>query len=425
MDPVCNFCGAQRAVVYCRSDTARLCLSCDSYIHSANALSRRHLRALLCDRCSSQPAIIRCLDEKLSLCQNCDWNGQGCSNVGSVHSRQTVNSYSGCPSLAELSKFFSCLIGDSSLNDLDASMGSGMMTINENCVSYCWETGENGSSVGLAAASGLNELNSCIKLKPWMGSSSVMTNENSIPFRGDQPMYFEEPNLSKMGCPPLKDLGISDGDDLFEGFNLDDVALSFENSDELFGSSQSHPRYLFEDVGMDCLFPEKNFSVADSNGPHEISIEASSSGQHDCMTLQSSCVAGTVGGVQAVTSSADRVLFNHGANMNINLGLHSTMPLSLSNLTGESSAADCQDCCVSPMFLTGESPWDSNLETICPQARDKAKMRYNEKKKTRMFGKQIRYASRKARADTRKRVKGRFVKAGEAYDYDPLVARNC
>lgn len=40
------------------------------------------------------------------------------------------------------------------------------------------------------------------------------------------------------------------------------------------------------------------------------------------------------------------------------------------------------------------------------------------------FGKQIRYASRKARADTRKRVKGRFVKAGEAYDYDPLLARS-
>lgn len=36
------------------------------------------------------------------------------------------------------------------------------------------------------------------------------------------------------------------------------------------------------------------------------------------------------------------------------------------------------------------------------------------------FGKQIRYASRKARADTRKRVKGRFVKVGEAYDYDPV-----
>lgn len=40
------------------------------------------------------------------------------------------------------------------------------------------------------------------------------------------------------------------------------------------------------------------------------------------------------------------------------------------------------------------------------------------------FGKQIRYASRKARADTRKRVKGRFVKAGEACDYDPQVTGN-
>ncbi|KAJ8437504.1 hypothetical protein Cgig2_007481 [Carnegiea gigantea] len=36
------------------------------------------------------------------------------------------------------------------------------------------------------------------------------------------------------------------------------------------------------------------------------------------------------------------------------------------------------------------------------------------------FEKRVRYASRKARADVRKRVKGRFVKAGDAYDYDPL-----
>lgn len=32
----------------------------------------------------------------------------------------------------------------------------------------------------------------------------------------------------------------------------------------------------------------------------------------------------------------------------------------------------------------------------------------------------MRYASRKARADVRRRVKGRFIKAGDAYDYDPL-----
>ncbi|KAK8616383.1 hypothetical protein V6N13_017934 [Hibiscus sabdariffa] len=107
---------------------------------------------------------------------------------------------------------------------------------------------------------------------------------------------------------------------------------------------------------------------------------------------------------------------------NINLGypggqIPSTMARSLSNIAGENSPADYQDCGLSPVFLTRELPWESNLEVSCPQARDKAKMRYNEKKKTRTFGKQIRYASRKARADTRKRVKGRFVKAGNHKGY--------
>lgn len=37
------------------------------------------------------------------------------------------------------------------------------------------------------------------------------------------------------------------------------------------------------------------------------------------------------------------------------------------------------------------------------------------------YEKTIRYESRKVRADIRKRVKGRFVKAGEAFDYDPLA----
>lgn len=37
----------------------------------------------------------------------------------------------------------------------------------------------------------------------------------------------------------------------------------------------------------------------------------------------------------------------------------------------------------------------------------------------RRFGKQIRYESRKSTADTKRRMKGRFTKAGADYDYDP------
>lgn len=48
------------------------------------------------------------------------------------------------------------------------------------------------------------------------------------------------------------------------------------------------------------------------------------------------------------------------------------------------------------------------------QNRDSAMQRYREKRKNRRYDKHIRYESRKLRADTRKRVKGRFVKSNEA-----------
>lgn len=47
---------------------------------------------------------------------------------------------------------------------------------------------------------------------------------------------------------------------------------------------------------------------------------------------------------------------------------------------------------------------------LTPMDREARVLRYREKKKTRKFEKTIRYASRKAYAETRPRIKGRFVK---------------
>lgn len=47
---------------------------------------------------------------------------------------------------------------------------------------------------------------------------------------------------------------------------------------------------------------------------------------------------------------------------------------------------------------------------LSPMEREARVMRYREKKKTRKFQKTIRYASRKAYAETRPRIKGRFAK---------------
>lgn len=64
---------------------------------------------------------------------------------------------------------------------------------------------------------------------------------------------------------------------------------------------------------------------------------------------------------------------------------------------------------------TGEETLKADMELLAKN-RGNAMQRYKEKKKTRRYDKHIRYESRKARADTRKRVKGRFVKANESPD---------
>ncbi|XP_031254491.1 zinc finger protein CONSTANS-LIKE 12-like [Pistacia vera] len=421
MEPSCEFCGKERAVVYCKSDSARLCLRCDASVHSANLLSRRHPRSLLCDKCNRQPATVRCMDEKLSICQTCDWNCNGCSSLG--HRCQVLECYTGCPSLVEFRSIWSSVLDIPNSSNSGNSWGPpGSLPPNDNCGNDCLELRDNKGSFGLLTSK-LNEL------EPWMSSSSTIPpNPNYMLYCSDQAPFFSEGSNELKGSD-LKDLKLPDGDDLCEVLNMDDVQLDFEAGEEIFGCSQGQSRYQFEDVGTDGILMEKNLSVTESDGPMENALEASSSGQQDCMAFQSSCIGGTASVMQAMPSSANCIFPNPSCSRHINLGfpagqVHPSMSLSLSNITGESSAADYQDCGLSPVFLPGESLWESNLEASCPQARDKAKMRYNEKKKTRMFGKQIRYASRKARADTRKRVKGRFVKAGEEYDYDPLVTRN-
>ncbi|XWS39558.1 hypothetical protein CRYUN_Cryun18bG0065800 [Craigia yunnanensis] len=389
MEPLCDFCREVRAVVYCKSDSARLCLRCDGCVHSANLLSCRHARSLMCEKCNSQSAMVRCLDEKLSLCQDCDWNGNGCSSLG--HRREALNCYTGCPSLAEFRKIWSSVLDASSPGGFDAGMSIGALPDNDNCFTNCLNRREQGGSFGLAGTK-LNEIDPCPKLKPWMEPDSLIsTNANYIPYCRDQEHLFSEESNMPKGYSDLKDFKVPDGDDLCEGLNMNDVQLTFETADEIFGCSQGQTRYQFENVGTDCILTEKTLTVTESDGPIENTFEvSSSSGKKDCMAFPSSHVGVSASMMAATTGTSNCMLMNPGCNRNINLGypvcqIPSTIALSLSNIAGENSAADYQDCGLPPVFLTGESLWESNVESSCPQARDKAKMRYNEKKKTRTF----------------------------------------
>ncbi|KAF7080152.1 hypothetical protein CFC21_084270 [Triticum aestivum] len=317
MGALCDFCGEQRPTIYCRSDAASLCLSCDRNVHSANTLSQRHMRTLLCDRCASQPAAVRCLEENTSLCQNCDWSGHAATSMAAVHLRQTINCYSGCPSSEELARIWSFdFDAPSAAAEPNCEEGISMMSINDSGVSNHCGVQQDCSLLDIANSSLMSDPPTSEKLK----------SEDEMNL---QPLPTHQPAQSVSMAP-----------------------------------KQLNP------MRPKC----SNAVSADS----------------------SLCVPAR----QAI----------------------STISLSFSGLTGESNAGDHQDCEVSPLLLMGEQPWlpPGSEGSSAGGSRGSALSRYMEKKKRRKFDKKIRYASRKARADVRKRVKGRFVKAGEAYDYDPL-----
>lgn len=66
-----------------------------------------------------------------------------------------------------------------------------------------------------------------------------------------------------------KGLGICEDDDLYEGFNVADVNLSFE---ELFGISQNQPVQPFEDAGIDSLFAVKTMPDSSGQGGFEAEV---------------------------------------------------------------------------------------------------------------------------------------------------------
>ncbi|KAH6795984.1 hypothetical protein C2S51_036970 [Perilla frutescens var. frutescens] len=379
-EPLCEFCRVVRAVVYCKSDGAPLCLKCDGCVHGANALSRRHLRSLICDRCISEAAVVRCLDEKLSLCEGCD---NGC--FPAEHRRAKLSFYSGCPTVAELSKVWPfALEGTNSQQEFDGNEAE----IPPFVKFGQWPIPSTPAAAAAAAAPPSLPSELLPKFDFSYGRDQRLTSSFS---RDLIPFLPQESNLERNCGETIKDLGINQESEDICSVDIDGMPLSFESSYEMFGNLQNQSRYQCDDGGLTALLMENNNSVG-----------------------------GATNLMQAMSSSASCMLMNPSIGLGFANGQAPlSMPL-MTSITGESSVSEYQDCGLSPLFLTGDSRWDSNFEAMSsPQARDKAKMRYNEKKKTRTFGKQIRYASRKARADTRKRVKGRFVKSGDNYDYDP------
>ncbi|XP_019429544.1 PREDICTED: zinc finger protein CONSTANS-LIKE 13-like isoform X3 [Lupinus angustifolius] len=423
----CEFCSSEIGVLYCRADSAKLCLLCDQGVHSANILSRKHLRSLICDNCSSQPVSVHCHTHNLLLCHHCDWDSH---SSPTNHHRTPVHGFTGCPSVSQLASMwgFNC---NSDYGYLD------------------WWVHD-------------------LMVVPNPLSSSLSSSSSSSSFCGKHKHIIHKQLLQLLNIPDsaaaiVTSVGANEEDNycrvpvvqtinnnMEQLFQEEAVALQPQPVNVALTTSSmpimpERQQYLHHEQVQESpqIINHNMFSNTHTNPkPQTVQIWDFNSGQlraheEDSSTLDGATCAASdakmLGGLYEINSAAydDMASYNNVSNNptasqgpatsesnNLPIKKHSSASV-LGKHEGCCSAKDIQFG-EPPLLLTGDSLAKAAITKadtdLLAQNRGNAMLRYKEKKKTRRYEKHVRYESRKVRAETRKRVKGRFVKATEAPD---------
>ncbi|KAL9386686.1 hypothetical protein Peur_019810 [Populus x canadensis] len=497
----CDFCSEQTAVLYCKADSAKLCLFCDQHVHSANLLSRKHVRAQICDNCNSELVSVRCATDNLVLCQECDWDAHGSCSVSASHDRTTIEGFSGCPTALDLASIWgfdleekkqepliekwstnSCGVvhdlvnepwvynkssGNFSFQDLmvpnensnngnrnvDNVMVFGNVSKSPSCGKYKHviykqlvellkrdlmgggggggeggvggddEGGDFGDGEGCDfgggdGREGENLVPETQSRSAWregvgfgngnggrFGNDNVGGDGSDGNVRGEQLLHEQMPFTSLLMLPTevgVKSNGKLVGEDIMWDSNAN--AHGTQIWDFHLGQLRSHDesgQLEIEYGANDAGFVIKNFG--------EPMKETS---------LTNTKMLGNMYQMNCSIVHDDMASFNLLDLYVTGPVLHHLLPI-YANPSVHCSSKDVQfmeqSILVRGEGFRTEAATKVDMELLVRNRGD-AMQRYKEKKKTRRYDKHIRYESRKARADTRKRVKGRFVKTTEAPD---------
>ncbi|KAJ4953155.1 hypothetical protein NE237_029987 [Protea cynaroides] len=86
----CDSCKSAAALLFCRADSAFLCIGCDGKIHGANKLASRHERVWMCEVCEQAPASVTCKADAAALCVTCDRDIHSANPLARRHERFPV-----------------------------------------------------------------------------------------------------------------------------------------------------------------------------------------------------------------------------------------------------------------------------------------------------------------------------------------------
>ncbi|PSS35314.1 Zinc finger protein like [Actinidia chinensis var. chinensis] len=427
----CDFCNQKSAVLYCKADSAKLCLFCDQQVHSANALSLKHVRSQICDNCQSDSVSVRCSTEGLVLCSDCDWDAHGNCSVSGLHDRAAIEGFSGCPSASELASLWGFdLKTQKSANSSDYTSVCKSMVFNFHDLMAITED-ECPNSVSV----------------PSFDTPGVSNLRNSCCGRYKNVVYKQVVELAK------REVVRADGD----GAEMGPGTPQYANSESLEDGNGGDEELLHQRTTLTSMLmdPGESACVAEVNNMWNCNPtyqtpqvwDFNSGRSKDCEEPDqietgrgpenSDFVINNYSDFIKETSLATTEMMEDMYEMNCSI-IYKGMPLQHNQSSCRPAKAESNSLLVLESRLHEPKTYGSisNIQfkeqrllsrtvrttmtnvdmELMAQNRGNAMMRYKEKKKTRRFDKHIRYESRKARADTRKRVNGRFVKASEIPD---------
>ncbi|KAG6589727.1 Zinc finger protein CONSTANS-LIKE 5, partial [Cucurbita argyrosperma subsp. sororia] len=320
----CDSCKTGPAAVYCRPDSAFLCLSCDAKIHCANKFASRHERVWMCEVCEQAPAVVMCKADAAALCVTCDADIHSANPLARRHERVPVE------------PFF-----DTAESMIKSSSGFNFLLPTETNASGCH---------------GANQHEE-VEVASWLLSNppfnSKLVDEPEIKPPGHDHMFFTEM-------------------DSFIDFDYPNPVNNHSAINDSVVPVQTKP--LCTPV-INTHSPENCYDI-------DFCRSKLNSFGHQPLSLSHSVSSSSleVGVVPEANSMSD---ISYPLGQSVSSGGDSGLPVS-----GSGNPAT----------------------QLCGIDREARVLRYREKRKNRKFEKTIRYASRKAYAETRPRIKGRFAK---------------
>lgn len=398
--------------MYCKADSAKLCLFCDATVHSANALSLKHFRSQICHNCGSNAVSVGCSTDNLLLCTACDNDFHGDSTVSSYHNRFPVDDFSGCPSVLHLASIWGFTLKPSSSNPKSSQ--------------------NNYSTTNFQDLTTIHDKPSSFDEVPsveWKSSGSGCGVHNKVLYKqllelANQRSDGDGAELGPQtptGCGPRE---ISQG---FEYDEHDEKDLLHQQTPLTYllmtpqnpSNSKANNGCITEFSNMWSYSPNRQTSqIWDFNLGRSRSSEAGCDNPGFAVNNCTDLVEDASFTTMEVLQEMDAINISFGTIPSQNKQISGCRSTLESDKRAAALERQVMESKISNWSMDGdqgmEIPVVSKVDAQqLAQNRCNAMLRYKEKKKTRRYEKCIRYESRKARADTRKRVKGRFVKTIE------------